>query len=168
MTPSPVWEAAQQTQIFVNECRVFWSWEQLGAAGEYSWRREGGNQWCGGWEGHVGETSPDLHFCRGKSSADSKALSRGAENSHWGTIIKAKSAMTGPSIKQWCVCACCVTSVMFNSVWPYGPDSCQTLLSTGFSRQEKWSGLPCPPPGNLPDPGTEPASPALQTDSLLS
>ena len=34
----------------------------------------------------------------------------------------------------------------------------QALLSMGFSRQEYWSGLPCPPPGNLPDPGIEPAS----------
>ena len=32
------------------------------------------------------------------------------------------------------------------------------LCSWGFSRQEYWSGLPCPPPGHLPDPGTEPAS----------
>ena len=32
----------------------------------------------------------------------------------------------------------------------------QTLLSMGFSRQEYWSGLPCPPPGHLPDPGTDP------------
>ena len=31
-------------------------------------------------------------------------------------------------------------------------------LSAGFSRQEYWSGLPCPPPGGLPDPGMEPAS----------
>ena len=31
-------------------------------------------------------------------------------------------------------------------------------LSMGFSRQEYWSGLPCPPPGDLPDPGTEPVS----------
>ena len=31
----------------------------------------------------------------------------------------------------------------------------------GFSRQEYWSGLPCPSPGDLPDPGIEPASPAL-------
>ena len=37
----------------------------------------------------------------------------------------------------------------------------------GFSRQEYWSGLPFASPGDLPDPGTEPASPALQTDSLL-
>jgi len=34
----------------------------------------------------------------------------------------------------------------------------QTPLSMGFSRQEYWSGLPCPPPGDLPDPGIEPAS----------
>ena len=31
-------------------------------------------------------------------------------------------------------------------------------LSMGFSRQESWSGLPCPPPGDLPDPGIEPLS----------
>ena len=36
----------------------------------------------------------------------------------------------------------------------------------GFSRQEYWSGLPFPPPGDLPDPGIEPRSPALQADSL--
>jgi len=42
-------------------------------------------------------------------------------------------------------------------------------LSMGFSRQEYWNGLPFPPPGDLPHPGTEPASPtslALQADSL--
>ena len=37
----------------------------------------------------------------------------------------------------------------------------------GFFRQEYWSGLPCPPPGDLPHPGMEPACPALQADSLL-
>ena len=35
-------------------------------------------------------------------------------------------------------------------------------------RQEYWSGLPCPPPGDLPNPGIEPRSPGLQVDSLLS
>ena len=45
---------------------------------------------------------------------------------------------------------------------------CQAPLSMGFSRQEHWSGLPFPPPGDLPDPGTEPGPPALQADSLLS
>ena len=60
------------------------------------------------------------------------------------------------------------------------PQSCPTLWgpivahqaprSMEFSRQEYWSVLPCPPPRDLPDPGTEPASPAspaLQVDSLL-
>ena len=37
----------------------------------------------------------------------------------------------------------------------------QVPLSVGFSRQEYWSGLPCPPPGNLPDPGIEPGSPNI-------
>ena len=37
----------------------------------------------------------------------------------------------------------------------------QAPLSMGFSRQGYWSGLPCPPPGDLPDPEIEPLSPAL-------
>ena len=40
--------------------------------------------------------------------------------------------------------------------------------SMGFSRQENWSGLPFPSPGDLPNPGIEPGSPALQTDALPS
>ena len=36
----------------------------------------------------------------------------------------------------------------------------------GFSRQEHWSGLPCPPPGDLPHPGIKPRSPTWQADSL--
>ena len=44
----------------------------------------------------------------------------------------------------------------------------QALLSIGFSRQEYWSGLPFPSPGDLPDPRVEPRSPALQADSLLT
>ena len=42
----------------------------------------------------------------------------------------------------------------------------QAPLSMEFSRQEYWSGLPFPPPGDLPAPGIEPVSPALQVDSL--
>ena len=36
--------------------------------------------------------------------------------------------------------------------------ACQAPLSMEFSRQEYWSGLPCPPPGDLPDPGMKPTS----------
>ena len=41
----------------------------------------------------------------------------------------------------------------------------QAPLSVGFSSQEYWSGLPFPPPGDLPDPWIEPMSPVLQVDS---
>ena len=44
----------------------------------------------------------------------------------------------------------------------------QSLLSMGFPRQEYWSGLPCPPPGDLLDPGIRPRSPMLQADTLPS
>ena len=44
----------------------------------------------------------------------------------------------------------------------------QASLSMGFSRQEYWSGLPFPFPGDLPDPGLEPRSPALEADALTS
>ena len=44
----------------------------------------------------------------------------------------------------------------------------QAFLSMGFSRQEYWSGLPFPSPGDLPDPGIEPRSPALRADALTS
>ena len=46
-------------------------------------------------------------------------------------------------------------------------DAQQAPLSMEFSRQEYWNGLPLPFLGYLPDPGTEPGSPALQADSLL-
>ena len=47
-------------------------------------------------------------------------------------------------------------------------DCSQALLSMGFPRQEYWSGLPFPYPGDPPNPGIEPGSPALQADSLPS
>ena len=46
--------------------------------------------------------------------------------------------------------------------------ACQAPPSIEFSRQEYWSGFPCPSPGDLPDPGVGPGSPALQADYLLS
>ena len=49
-----------------------------------------------------------------------------------------------------------------------GMGTYQAPLSMGFSRQEYWSGLPFPYPGDLPDPGIEPRSLALQADGLTS
>ena len=62
-----------------------------------------------------------------------------------------------------CVCAracahlCCHMSRVRLFVTPRTV-ACQASLSMGFSMQEYWSGLPCPPPEDLPDPGTEPSS----------
>ena len=58
--------------------------------------------------------------------------------------------------------------VMSNSLWPHGLHPRQTPLSMGFSRQEYWSGLLFPPPGDLPNPVIQPRSPGLQADSLQS
>ena len=44
----------------------------------------------------------------------------------------------------------------------------QAPPSVGFSRQENWSGLPFPSPGDFPNPGIEPRSPAMQADALPS
>ena len=54
---------------------------------------------------------------------------------------------------------------LFATLWTIARES---PLSMGFSSQEYWSELPFPFPGDLPDPGIKPRSPALQTDSLPS
>ena len=54
---------------------------------------------------------------------------------------------------------------LFATPWTIAP---QASLFTEFSRQEYWSGLPFPSPGNFPDPEIEPRSPALQADALPS
>ena len=64
-------------------------------------------------------------------------------------------------------CACSVTQSCLTLATPYSVAR-QTPLSLGFSRQEYWSGLPFPCPGDLPNPVIEPGSPALQADSLLT
>ena len=54
---------------------------------------------------------------------------------------------------------------LFATLWTVAQ---QAPLSMGFSRQEYWSGLLFPSPGDLPDPGIEPRSPPLQAEALTS
>ena len=65
------------------------------------------------------------------------------------------------------LCACVLSHFsrvqLFVTLWTKAR---QFSLSMGFSRQEYWSGFLCPPPGDLPNPGTERRSPTLKTDSL--
>jgi len=66
-----------------------------------------------------------------------------------------------------CVCVCVSCSVVSDSVTPWTVAH-QAPLSMEFSRQEYWSGLLFPSPGDLPNPGNESMSPALQVESLPS
>ena len=61
---------------------------------------------------------------------------------------------------------CCAQSLQSCLTLCDAMDCNSQALSMGFSRQEYWSGLPCPPPGDIPDSGIEPGSPTLQADSL--
>ena len=50
----------------------------------------------------------------------------------------------------------CLVSVVSDSLRPHGLKPTMLLCPWGFFTQEYWSGLPCPPPGDLPNPGIEP------------
>ena len=68
------------------------------------------------------------------------------------------------SVMRYGLCAC---SVVSDSLRPPLVCSPPGSLFRGFSRQEYWTGLPFPSPGDLPDPGNEPKSLALQADLFL-
>jgi len=86
------------------------------------------------------------------------------EKAEKGTLIFC-IAVTGVSIPKY-------TYVhVLSCVWLFTAPrtvACQDPQPTEFSRQEYYSGLPCPPPGDLPNPGIKPGSPALQADSFSS
>ena len=60
---------------------------------------------------------------------------------------------------KWRLLVCAMCSVVSDSLWPHGLYPTRLLYPWGFSRQEHWSGLPCLPPGDLPNPGIEPSTP---------
>ena len=69
-----------------------------------------------------------------------------------------------------CVCVCVCVWLLSGDWFIVIPWTAarQAPLSVGFSRQEYWSGLPCPAPGDLPDPGIKPRSPDVQADYFPS
>ena len=76
---------------------------------------------------------------------------------------------SGQNFDEGMCCAVLSHSVMSNSLQPHGLLPSRLLWPWGFSRQEYWSRLPCPPPGDLPwREGIEFRFPALQADSLPS
>jgi len=85
-------------------------------------------------------------------------LPSSCSTSSWAS--KATDMFCACLVSQLCLTLC---NLMDCSPWTVAP---QAPLSMGFSRQQDWSGLPCPPPGDLLNPGIEPRSPTLQADSL--
>ena len=85
-----------------------------------------------------------------------------------GLVFKYKSSLIKLIFVPEILCAC--TPSHFSHVWLFATlwtVAHQASLAMGFSRQEYKSGFLCPPPVDLPNPGTEPESPELQVDSLL-
>ena len=76
---------------------------------------------------------------------------------------KLYSRNTEKTKKSLCVCYSLSRVQLFATLWTIAH---QASLSTGFSRQEYWSKMPFPSPGDLPNPGIEPRSPTMPADSL--
>ena len=69
----------------------------------------------------------------------------------------------------WVLCAVCLSpSVVSDSLQPHGMQPARLLCPWGFSKQVYQSGLPCPPPRDLPNPMIKPKSPTVLAGSLLS
>ena len=110
-----------------------------------------------------------MHWVCSKAEASCRKR-EGQSLNHWTArevnLYLQKTGWWGPwavVLKLYCV----THSVMTNSAAPRTVAG-QAPLSMGFSRQEYWSGLPFPSPGDLPHPGTEPRPPALQADAVPS
>ena len=81
--------------------------------------------------------------------------------------LSCDSPLCGKFSKCLCIFVTVLSpSVLSDSLRPHGLQPARLLCPWGFSRQEYWSGLPCPPPVDLSNPGIEPRSPTLQADSL--
>ena len=83
--------------------------------------------------------------------------------------IRGNSMEASQKIKKYNYRNACVLSHVWFFATPWTA-ACQSPVSTGFFQQEYWSGLPSPPPGDLPNPEIKPVSPtspALQADCLL-
>ena len=79
-------------------------------------------------------------------------------------VRKSSSVSTAPDS----LCLVTRSCLVLDSLQSHGLQPASLPCPPGFSRPEYWSGLPCPSPGDFPNPGIEPRAPALQVDSLPS
>ena len=94
-------------------------------------------------------------------------LSRWSHPTILSSVIPFSSCLQSFPASVLC-CAVLSHSVVTDSLRPHGLQHARLLCPWGFSRQEHWSGLPCLPPGDLPNSGIKPRSLVLQVDSLTS
>ena len=120
--------------------------------------RQGGLVWCSPWGGKELDMTDWLNRTENMTLGEWSQMQK---TTYY--VIQFIWNRTGKSM-----CKCLVTQLcLFVTPWTA---TLQVPLSTGFSRQEYWSGLPFPPPGDLPDPGSNPHLLCLlhwQADSLL-
>ena len=106
------------------------------------------------------------------SSSSSPTLSHEPVAQVWLIIVPCFSQLSDDSgedrTSSWACAVLCQVTQSCLTLRPHGLQPTRLLYPWGFSRQQYWNGLPCPPPGDLPNPGIEPRSPALPADSLLS
>ena len=98
---------------------------------------------------------PGIFPTQGSNLCLLRLLHRQADSlplSHWGSPLTENSAL-----QMGCVCVCMPAKSLHSCLSLVTPwaIACQAPLSMGFSRQEYWSGLPCPTAGDLPHPGIE-------------
>ena len=89
------------------------------------------------------------------------------QQSYFGALISKKQMNVSLKTVHRYLCVCFIAQ---SCPTLCDPRNCsrQALPSMEFSRQERWGGMPFPPPGALPERGIKPRSPSSQTDSLLS
>ena len=110
---------------------------------------------------HSGGGALGIHWVKARDAAEHPTTHRKADR-----VICPKRQERQDGETLLCrVCTVLGTQPCLTLVTPWTAAR-QAPLSMGFSRQEHWSRLPFPSPGDRPDPGIEPTSPALQADSL--
>ena len=140
------------------------------------WLRRWGDLWSSPWNQVLIQTSQPLFWYQFWRSLCEKwggldcamychhchtVILKMKHHGHW--TVSLKSVTVVKFLLCVSVHLCLLTSVVSDSLWPMYLAR-QAPLSMGFSRQEYCNRLPCPPPGDLPDPGIKPsslASPAL-------
>ena len=97
-----------------------------------------------------------------------KTLFSWAPKSLWTVTAAMKLQDLAPWKKSYDKPVCLVSQLCLTRCYPRDCSPPGRLLCPWrFSQQEYWSGLPCSPPGDLPNPGIKPRSPTMQADSLL-